>query len=156
MSDSHTDAHTETEPGTQGPARCGDGERHGGGYSRFGAMIVTSMAVMYGVMYLNTAQWGHVEFSETRFFMTFLMGATVDDRSYMRAMIPHHSIAVLTSSNADIDDARVRELADRIIDAQCREIAEMHWLIDDIAANGVAATDTEAAERRVPEFSEEC
>jgi ABC-type uncharacterized transport system permease subunit len=42
---------------------------------------------------------------------------TVDDVSYMKAMIPHHSIAVLTSSRAHIRDPRVRKLADGIIEA---------------------------------------
>jgi uncharacterized protein (DUF305 family) len=78
---------------------------------------------------------------------------TVDDTSYMRAMIPHHSIAILTSERAEIDDVRVRELADEIIEAQRREIAEMEWLIDDIEANGVADTDAEATERPVPDLA---
>lgn len=56
--------------------------------------------------------------------------ATVDDVSYMRAMIPHHSIAILTSSRANISDPRVKKLADEIIEAQRREIAEMKALID--------------------------
>ncbi len=77
---------------------------------------------------------------------------TVQDRSYMRAMIPHHSIAILTSERAQIDDLRVRELADGIIEAQRREIKEMDWLIRDIDANGVAATQAEAEARPVPEF----
>jgi hypothetical protein len=51
--------------------------------------------------------------------------ATVGDVSYMRAMIPHHSIAVMTSERAHIEDPQVRLLADRIIDAQVREIVEM-------------------------------
>ncbi len=42
----------------------------------------------------------------------------------MRGMIPHHSIAILTSERADIDDVRVRELADGIIKAQRKEIKE--------------------------------
>ena len=50
---------------------------------------------------------------------------TVGDTSYMRAMIPHHSIAIMTSSRADISDPRVRKLADEIIYAQDKEIAEM-------------------------------
>ncbi len=50
---------------------------------------------------------------------------TVDDLAYMKAMIPHHSIAVLTSERAHIRDPQVRLLADRIIDAQIREIGEM-------------------------------
>lgn len=57
---------------------------------------------------------------------------TVDDVSYMKAMIPHHSIAILTSERADISDPRVRKLADAIISAQRREIVEMKALIDDM------------------------
>jgi uncharacterized protein (DUF305 family) len=57
---------------------------------------------------------------------------TVQDVSYMRAMIPHHSIAILTSERAEISDPRVRKLADEIIEAQRREIAEMKALIADL------------------------
>lgn len=77
---------------------------------------------------------------------------TVEDTSYMRAMIPHHSIAVLTSSRANIVDQRVRKLADGIIKSQRREIKEMSWLIDDIQKNGVAKTDEEALKREAPQF----
>jgi hypothetical protein len=61
---------------------------------------------------------------------------TVGDVAYMKAMIPHHSIAILTSERAKIRDPRVREVADRIIDAQKREIGEMDALIQDIQRNG--------------------
>ena len=54
---------------------------------------------------------------------------TVEDVSYMRAMIPHHSIATMTSERANISDPRVRELADGIIASQRREIREMKALI---------------------------
>ena len=57
---------------------------------------------------------------------------TVGDVAYMKAMIPHHSIAVLTSERAEIQDARVRQLADEIIAAQLREIDEMNRLIADL------------------------
>jgi hypothetical protein len=164
-------------------------------YWRFAAMILTSMTAMFALTYANTYRLGDVQWSETRFYMTFVMGAamavimlgfmlgmyknrvvnmaivagsvavfalalwlvrsqtTVQDQSYMRAMIPHHSIAILTSSRAEIDDVRVRELADGIIAAQKREIEEMNWLIDDIADNGRATTQAEAEARPVPEFT---
>ncbi len=57
---------------------------------------------------------------------------TVQDVSYMKAMIPHHSIALLTSERARISDPRVRKLADEIIESQRREIAEMNALIRDL------------------------
>lgn len=60
---------------------------------------------------------------------------TVDDVSYMKAMIPHHSIAVMTSDRATIHDARVRRLADEILQAQVREIGEMKALIADLQSN---------------------
>ena len=56
----------------------------------------------------------------------------MDDRDFMRAMIPHHSIAILTSERAHITDPRVRKLADEIIAAQVREIAEMRYLIAEL------------------------
>ena len=58
--------------------------------------------------------------------------ATVDDADYMKAMIPHHSIAILTSERADIADPRVRKLADQIIESQRKEILEMEALIRDL------------------------
>jgi hypothetical protein len=53
----------------------------------------------------------------------------IGDVLYMKAMIPHHSIAILTSKRADIKDPEVRKLADEIIKAQEKEIAEMKALI---------------------------
>ena len=143
-------------------------------YIRFGAMILTSMVVMFALMYFNTYAFEHVRWSETRFYMTFVMGgamaimmlgymlgmykntslnisiyavailvfagslylvrsqATVDEVSWMRAMIPHHSIAILTSENANLSDPRVLDLANRIIEAQRSEIDEMKALIADL------------------------
>jgi len=61
---------------------------------------------------------------------------TVQDRSFMSAMIPHHSIAIMTSGRAELTDARVEKLAHDIILAQNREISEMRYLIADIEASG--------------------
>ncbi len=148
-------------------------------YRRFAGMIATSTVVMFGLMYLNTYQIEHALFSQTRFWMALLMGATmavimlgfmwkmydnrniklgimagsvfvfglslflvrsqetVGDVSYMEAMIPHHSIAIMTSERAHIKDPRVRELADEIIAAQVREIGEMKDLIADLERNPI-------------------
>ncbi len=57
---------------------------------------------------------------------------TVDDTSWMKAMIPHHSIAILTSERAEISDPRVKKLAESIIEAQRKEIQEMKHLIEDL------------------------
>jgi hypothetical protein len=69
--------------------------------------------------------------------------ATVDDVFYMKAMIPHHSIAILTSERAHIRDPRVRKLADGIIEAQVREIGEMKALIADLERNPVSSNAPE-------------
>lgn len=148
-------------------------------YVKFGIMILTSTVVMYVMMFLNTYEFSHVTFSETRVYMALMMGAgmamimllfmwhmykniklnvailvvaavvfagslwfvrsqkTVDDTSWMSAMIPHHSIAIMTSERANIEDPRVKKLSEDIIEAQKREIQEMKELIEDIKKNGV-------------------
>jgi len=35
-------------------------------FGRFAGMIATSTVVMFGMMYLNTCAWSHIEFSQTR------------------------------------------------------------------------------------------
>ncbi|GAA0343973.1 DUF305 domain-containing protein [Bacillus carboniphilus] len=74
----------------------------------------------------------------TSFFVFFISlyllrsQSLVDDTDYMQAMIPHHSIAILTSERAKIEDPRVRKLADEIIKAQRKEIKEMKKLIKEL------------------------
>ena len=75
---------------------------------------------------------------------------TVDDIAWMKAMIPHHSIAILTSERANISDPRVRKLADAIIEAQRGEIAEMERYIADIQQNGDAPAGSERQKTSAP------
>ena len=99
------------------------------------AMAVIMLAFMLG-MYKDRARNVWIVAGSVAVFAIALWlvrsQATVDDVAYMRAMIPHHSIAVLTSKRAHISDPRVRKLADGIIAAQLREIDEMKALIADI------------------------
>lgn len=60
----------------------------------------------------------------------------INDTSFMRSMIPHHSIAINNARKASISDPRVRKLADGIIASQVREIAQMKLLLKDIERNG--------------------
>lgn len=122
------------------------------------AMALVMLSFMLG-MYQNKRINALIYLVSTLVFIlaVFLVRsqATVEDKSWMKAMIPHHSIAILTSERANITDVRVRELADEIIKAQRREIDEMKWLIEDIKKNGEAQTATEARERSVPKFGED-
>lgn len=103
------------------------------------AMIVIMLGFMWG-MYKTLMTKIIVMVAALAGFILFLFlarsQATVDDEGWMTAMIPHHSIAVLTSRRAEISDPRVRDLADAIIEAQVKEIAEMKLLLEDIEANG--------------------
>lgn len=58
--------------------------------------------------------------------------ATIEDSSWLKAMIPHHSIAILTSERAHLSDPRVQELAKKISKAQRDEIKQMKELIEDL------------------------
>ncbi len=170
-------------------------ENHNSSYLKFFAMITTSMVAMFFLMYTHSYQvLDHFWFSETRLFMTVIMGGsmilimllfmlnmykkrnvniaiillgivfiaggiglvrsqvTVTGVDYMEGMIPHHSIAILTSERAQIKDIRVRELADEIVKAQRREIMEMEWLINDIKENGVVLSEEEKMKRPLPQF----
>lgn len=66
--------------------------------------------------------------------------AVIEDVTFMKSMIPHHSIAINNARKASISDPRVRELADEIIASQVREIAEMKLLLEDISSNGERGT----------------
>jgi hypothetical protein len=74
---------------------------------------------------------------------------TVQDRSFMSAMIPHHSIAIMTASRAELTDARVEKLAHEIVLAQNREISEMRYLVADIDASREMGGIYEAPPARV-------
>ena len=54
----------------------------------------------------------------------------IDEVTWMKGMIPHHSIAILTSERATIRDPEARQLADDIIATQQREIAEMQAMLE--------------------------
>ncbi|PJX21213.1 MULTISPECIES: DUF305 domain-containing protein [Psychrobacter] len=101
-----------------------------------GAMMAVIMLAFMGNMYKKTKVNLMVYGLSVVLFAFGIWGVrsqqTVDQVDWMQAMIPHHSIAILTSERADIDDPRVRQLADDIIKAQKREIGEMQQLIKEL------------------------
>ncbi len=98
-------------------------------------VMLSFMLGMYRDMRLNLAIFAAAVLVFAGSLWLVRSQETVDDVSYMKAMIPHHSIAILTSQRAHIRDPRVRELADSIIEAQVREIGEMKRLIADLESN---------------------
>jgi hypothetical protein len=86
------------------------------------AVVATALVLGIGLLFTNRSQ------------------AMISDVSFMKSMIPHHSIAINNARKASISDPRVRELADGIIASQVREIATMKLLIEDISRNGERGT----------------
>ena len=97
------------------------------------AMGVIMMAMMYQ-MYQDKKRNNLIMVISLVFFGLTLAGirtqTPIDDVQYMKGMIPHHSSAIMTSSHADLKDPEVRKLADGIIQAQVKEIAEMKALLN--------------------------
>ncbi len=98
-------------------------------------MMAVMLAFMWGMYPSRTANIA-ITAGVAVLFAVGLWGVrsqqTVDQVDWMQAMIPHHSIAILTSERARITDPRVRELADGIISTQRKEIAEMQALIAEL------------------------
>ncbi|MGM0139483.1 hypothetical protein IGI65_001939 [Enterococcus sp. DIV0755b] len=78
------------------------------------AILITSICLFLGSLFMVRSQ------------------TAVDDVAWMKAMIPHHSIAILTSKRADLTDPEVKKLAESIIEAQEKEIEEMKTLIKEL------------------------
>jgi hypothetical protein len=101
-------------------------------------LMISTMAIvmllMMGKMYTNKKINSFIIIVSVLVFglvFTALRTQTpVGDEQYMKAMIPHHSSAIMTSENANIQDPELRKLADDIIDAQKKEIAQMKAILD--------------------------
>lgn len=107
-------------------------------------VMLAFMWAMYGNRTLNIAILAGAILVFAASLWLVRSQVTVQDRSFMRAMIPHHSIAIMTSKRANFSDPRVQKLAAGIVDAQNKEIAEMRYLIDDISGRD-DATDGAAS-----------
>ena len=105
-------------------------------------IMLLFMLSMYTDKMINMAIFGGSAIVFAGALYLFRSQDTIGDQAWMKAMIPHHSIAILTSERAELSDPRVRALADAIIEAQRGEIEEMKRYIDDIEANGDAPEGT--------------
>lgn len=97
------------------------------------AIMAINMLLFMWKMYPNRQiNMGIIAFATISFFGTLYLLRTqtpINDVQYMKAMIPHHSSAIMTSSNVDFKDPEVKKLADDIIVAQEKEIAQMKEMI---------------------------
>ncbi|MEC4895784.1 MAG: DUF305 domain-containing protein [Oscillatoria sp. PMC 1051.18] len=105
------------------------------------AVMLSFMWSMYKGVGIKIAVLGVATALGLAFFSVNRTQALIGDVTFMKSMIPHHSIAINSARKASISDPRVRELADEIIEAQVREIAIMKLLLDDIAENGERGED---------------
>jgi len=97
------------------------------------AMAVIMLLFMLG-MYSNKKKNGAILLGSlvlfsTALFLVRVQKPIIGDVLWLKGMIPHHSIAILTSERAEIKDPEVRKLADDIIEAQRKEIEEMKAMI---------------------------
>ena len=103
------------------------------------AMSFIMMAMMYK-MYSDKKKNNSILIISVVVFAVTLAGirtqTPIGDVQYMKGMIPHHSSAILTSENANIKDPEVRKLADGIIEAQKKEIAEMKAMLERLENSG--------------------
>ena len=97
------------------------------------APMAISMLLFMWKMYQNTTRNYIIIAVSALVFAGSLYGlrrqATIGDVQWMKAMIPHHSSAILTSTYADLKDPEVKKLAKNIIEVQKKEIAEMKAMI---------------------------
>ena len=100
------------------------------GISVMGVIMLLVMKAMYTNKKKNTGILiGCVLLFSIALMLVRMQAPIVGDVLYMKGMIPHHSIAILTSERAAIKDPEVRKLADGIIAAQKKEIEEMKNMI---------------------------
>lgn len=93
------------------------------------APMALLMLLLMPDMYKNKKMNKIIMFSGVFIFVLVLVllrtQVPIEDKQYMKAMIPHHSSAILTSQEADIKDPEVKQLSKEIIETQKREIAQM-------------------------------
>jgi uncharacterized protein (DUF305 family) len=96
------------------------------------APMAVVMMVMMGKMYPNKKTNRGIIITAAVVFiivLTCLRTQTpIGDVQYMKAMIPHHSSAIMVSKHADIKDPEVLKLSQQIIQSQEKEIAEMETM----------------------------
>lgn len=101
------------------------------GISTMAVIMFVAMRAMYTNRKKNIAIiLGSMALFASALGLVRVQAPIIGDVLWLKAMIPHHSIAILTSERADIQDPEVKELSKEIIEAQRREIEEMKKMIE--------------------------
>ncbi len=104
------------------------------------APMAVVMMLMMGKMYPNKSLNTGIIIGAVIVFVLCLAGlrtqTPIGDMQYMKAMIPHHSSAIMVSKYADIKDPEVKKLSEQIIQSQEKEIAEMEAMLDRLKQEG--------------------
>lgn len=104
------------------------------------APMAVVMMLMMGKMYPNKKVNTGIILAAIVVFILVLTGlrtqTPIGDVQYMKAMIPHHSSAIMVSKHANIQDPEVKKLSEQIIQSQEKEIAEMETMIDRLSKEG--------------------
>lgn len=94
------------------------------------------MMIMMGKMYPAKRTNTLIMLAGVIVFVLVLIGlrtqTPIGDIQYMKAMIPHHSSAIMVSKHANIKDPEVKKLSEQIIQSQEKEIAEMEAKIKEL------------------------
>ncbi len=97
-------------------------------------LMAVVMILMMGKMYPNKKLNASIIVGSIVLFVVFLSAlrtqTPVGDVQYMKAMIPHHSSAIMTSKYANIKDPEVKKLSEQIIKSQEKEIAQMKAILE--------------------------
>lgn len=98
------------------------------------APMAIVMLAMMGKMYPSKKANMGIMLTAGVIFVVVLIGlrtqTPIGDVQYMKAMIPHHSSAILNSKKANLKDPEVIRLSKEIISSQEREIAEMERFLN--------------------------
>lgn len=98
------------------------------------APMAVVMMLMMGKMYPNKKLNTGIILTAIVVFIITLIGlrtqTPISDVQYMKAMIPHHSSAIMVSKHANIQDPEVKKLSEQIIQSQEKEIAEMEAMLN--------------------------
>ncbi len=100
-------------------------------------MVAPMALIMLGLMahmYPNKRRNAAIVVAAVLVFAGALAGlrtqTPIGEVQWMKAMIPHHSSAIMVSQRADIQDPEARALAEQIIKSQKEEIAQMKAMIE--------------------------